>query len=275
MVARRLFYLSFRAWRDRIERMDEIRVIYEYPEFLAVYKPAGVLVHTPHLKNTQLRRAAHDGSTLVDWVLARYPEVANVGDDPVTRPGIVHRLDRETSGVLIVARTQEFFEYLKKQFQAHKVTKTYAALVYGRVAARTGVIDAPISLKTGSLKRTVRGGAMTKEAVTEYRVEDYFILRHAQDGRGDDDTPEHFTLLSVYPKTGRTHQIRVHLASIRHPIVGDALYTKRKDPFQLGRQFLHAESLEFVLPSGEKMKIEVGLPDNLNGVLSGLQRGSS
>ncbi len=242
--------------------MEEIRVIYEDPQFVAVYKPAGVLVHATHLTTKTLRLKTEE-KTLVDWAVQRYPEIKNVGDELIMRPGIVHRLDRQTSGVLVMARTQEFFEYLKKQFQAHEAKKTYIALVYGRVAERKGVIDVPISIKAGSVKRTVRGGRMTKEAVTEYSVEKYFMR-----GR---DVPEYFTLLRVHPKTGRTHQIRVHLASIGHPVVGDALYTKRKDPFGLGRQFLHAESLEFAMPDGRRMRVEAELPNELQSVLQNLE----
>lgn len=264
--------------------MESIHVIYEDPRFVVLAKPAGILTHrvrtTDHLPLTTEHGKSEN--TVADWVVKRYPEVGEVGDDILLRPGIVHRLDRQTSGVLVVARMQEFFEYLKKQFQAHEVQKTYIALVYGKVVQRKGSVDAPISLKMGSTKRTVRGGAMTKEAVTEYQVINYFVrkahdtnmrmpARPAGGGTNETNDNEYFTLLEVYPKTGRTHQIRVHMASLGNPVVGDALYTKRKDPFQLGRHFLHAASLEFRTPDGKRMRVEAELPKELQDVLDSLK----
>ncbi len=147
-----------------------------------------------------------------------YPEVKNVGDDPGQRPGIVHRLDKETSGVVVVARNQETFDYLKSQFQQHKVQKTYLALVIGKVKDKTGRIDLPMGIKSGTTKRSVSAKKMkmVKEAITDYRALKYLKI-------GDRD----FTLLEVMPKTGRTHQLRVHAASIGHPIIGDPLYSRK------------------------------------------------
>ncbi len=231
----------------------EIKVIYETPDFLMINKPAGVLVHGIE---------GHASSnTLVDWLLKKYPKVKNVGDLPAgrqalpIRQGIVHRLDKDTSGVILVCLNQDFFKYAKNLFQEHKIKKKYLALVWGAVSPQKGIIKKSIRIKDGAIKRTVWRGKGEKEAITEYKVIKYF------DG---------FTLLEVMPKTGRTHQIRVHLTSIGHPIVGDSLYGHKENPFGLKRQFLHAESLEFNLINGSRIKIEAELPDDLKNVIEKL-----
>jgi 23S rRNA pseudouridine1911/1915/1917 synthase len=238
---------------------NQIRVIYQDKNFLALYKPAGLLAHPLKAKNSKLKAEF----TLVDWVLKNYPEIKNVGDEPETRPGIVHRLDKDTSGVILVARNQKYFEYLKKLFQAGQIKKTYLALVWGKPEPKTGVIKKPIFLKHGAVKRTVWKGKMEKEAITEYKVLKFF---------------NNFSLVRVMPKTGRTHQIRVHLASIGHPIVGDSLYGPKKlvsglpkKILNLKRQFLHAQSLEFSPIEGKRIKIEAELPEELKRVIDDLK----
>ena len=206
-------------------------------------KPAGLLVHPI--------KSHPSGDTLVDRLLKKYPEIKTVGDDPAQRPGIVHRLDKETSGVIIVARNQKSFDYLKQQFQSRQIKKTYLALVWGKVELKSGVIEKPLGLKSGSLKRTTRveDAKMIKEAKTVYRVKKYIGP---------------YTLLEVEPLTGRTHQIRVHLASIHHPVVGDRLYSQRPLPLGLKRMFLHAASLELTLPNGSRNKFSAELPPDLD-----------
>lgn len=240
---------------------DRISVLYEDKNFLAVYKPAGILTHA-------VKKSKLEERTLTDWLIKNYPEVKNVGDLPEIRPGIVHRLDKDTSGVVLIARNQKYFEYLKKLFQTGQIKKTYLALVWGRVEPKTGIIEKPIRLKSGTIRRTVWRGKIEKEAVTEYKVIKYIEISRQS---------TIFSLLKVTPKTGRTHQIRVHLASIGHPIVGDGLYGEKENPFGLKRQFLHAESLEFSTEDGGlpaaylpgrqgrhgKIKIEAGLPEDL------------
>lgn len=232
-----------------------IQIIYEDKNMLALNKPAGVLVHKIKKEDQE--------KTLTDWLVAHYPAVKKVGDNPELRPGIVHRLDRDTSGVILVPKNQEYFGYLKHLFQEHKVKKTYLALVYGKVE-KGGVIDKPISIKAGTTKRTVHGGKMTKEAITEYRV------REAREVEGN-----WYSLLEVMPKTGRTHQIRIHLSSIGHPIVGDRLYTpssyRKMNIFGLERQFLHAYALEFSQTEGKILKIEAELPSELKNILKKLE----
>ncbi|MEE8131549.1 MAG: RluA family pseudouridine synthase [Candidatus Paceibacterota bacterium] len=220
------------------------QIIYKDKNFLAVNKPAGLLVHPAQSKTEP---------TLADLLVKRYPEIKKVGDEPKIRPGIVHRLDKDTSGVILIPRNQDYFNYLKKLFQERKIKKTYLALVWGKLKPKIGIIKKQISLKTGTTKRTVWKGGLTKEAVTEYKVLKYFKFPRESV----------FTLLRVSPKTGRTHQIRVHLASIGHPIVGDSLYGPKGNPFNLSRQFLHAESLEFNTADGKRIKIEADLPREL------------
>jgi len=262
----------------------EPKVIYEDKDFLAVNKPSGMLVHgTWSVKHGTsdskrgLKKESGDSRftiqglrerTLVDWVLERYPEIKGVGDPPssrlggttdgqvtLERPGIVHRLDKDTSGVMLVARNQEYFEYLKKLFQEHKIRKTYIALVYGIPKEKKGVIDEPIALKPGTTKRSVFGGKMEKEAVTEYEQVIGYRLK-VLGGRKKKEELIDVSLLKVRPKTGRTHQIRVHLASIGCPVLNDPIYASKKEKVGSGRLMLHALSLEFTSKEGKKIFIE-------------------
>jgi len=232
------------------------KVIYEDENFLAVDKPANLLVHPARNPKSQIPNFKEP--TLIDWILKRYPETKDVGDQPETRPGIVHRLDRDTSGLILIARNQKYFEYLKNLFQTHQIQKIYLALVWGELEPKQGIIEKPISLKSGTTKRTVWKGKDTKPAVTEYKVKKYFNLGEQK-----------FSLIEAMPKTGRTHQIRIHFSSIGHPVVGDELYgfKKRKLPFGLNRQFLHAKSLEFPTEEGKMIKIEANLAEDLEEFL--------
>ncbi|PIR89191.1 MAG: RluA family pseudouridine synthase [Candidatus Harrisonbacteria bacterium CG10_big_fil_rev_8_21_14_0_10_40_38] len=241
-----------------------IEVIYEDDDILVINKPAGLLVHRAKIRS---KKNVHEDKTVTDWVLEHYPEISSVGDDPNTRPGIVHRLDRDTSGVLVIAKTNESFLYLKSLFQSGEIKKEYLALVRGVPNQESGVIDFPIGLKSGTTKWGVRGKnlKMLKPAETHYSVKKVF----------DTDFGK-FALLSVSPKTGRTHQIRVHLSAISHPVVCDSLYGGKKyldevKNFGLGRQFLHALSIELVLPSGSRTMFSAELSDDLSRVLDSLQ----
>ncbi|MCX6731607.1 MAG: RluA family pseudouridine synthase [Candidatus Parcubacteria bacterium] len=227
--------------------MEDIKIIYEDEDILAVNKPAGLLVHSLNLKSQKSNL-----KSLVDWILKKYPEIKNVGED-AARPGIVHRLDRDTSGVLLVAKNQKSFEYLKKQFIDRKVKKNYLVLVNGNIKNNTGIIDLPIGRSRTPLKRLASEKARGKlrEAITEYKILKRF---------------DKYTLVEVFPKTGRTHQIRVHFKAIGHPVVGDKLYGKPDE--NLNRQFLHANSLEFNLQNGTRIKIEADLPDDLKNFLN-------
>ena len=235
-------------------------IIYQDNDIIVVNKPAGIAVH---------KGVAEKGETLADWLAENFPEMKKVGDDPEFRPGIVHRLDKETSGVLMAARNQKSFEFLKNKFQKREVVKKYLALVEGNLKNDNGLIDLPIgrsasdfrkklALTSGRLASDSAKGEL-REAATEYKVLEKF---------------PNYTLVEVYPKTGRTHQIRVHFKAIGHPIVCDSLYGGKRMtcPFGLARHFLHANFLEFVSPSGARLKMEADLPEDLEKVLAGLRK---
>lgn len=241
-------------------------VIFEHQDFLALYKPAGLVVHS----DGKTKEA-----TLCDWLLEKYPDMKEVGE-PMTlqngtviyRPGIVHRLDRETSGVIIVAKTQDAFLHFKKQFQEREVRKTYNAFVWGNVKDDKGVIDRPIGrsktdFRKWSAERFARGEL--REAVTEYKVLNRKIEEKHKIGR----IPQNFTYIEAYPKTGRTHQIRVHLKAINHPVVGDSLYAPNH-PEALGftRVALHARSIEIEDLQGNTQVFEAPLPEDFTQALA-------
>lgn len=237
-------------------------LIYKTKDFAVFNKPAGMLVHA--IKGFEDREA---GKTLADIAKKEFPEITKVGDDPETRPGIVHRLDKNTSGVIVIARNQKFFSFMKNLFQNHQVKKTYVALVNGRVLG-SGTIDTPIGLKPGTIKRSTvaRNMKMVKDAVTDYKTVKVY-QQSVLGGKG----AVYYSLLHITPHTGRTHQIRVHLASIGHPIVGDTLYGPKTNSFGLDRHFLHAESIEFGTPDGNRIKLEADLSPELHKVLKSLE----
>jgi len=239
--------------------MLQPKIISKNKNFLVINKPAGLLVHKSVLNREDLNK---DEKTLVDWLIKKFPQIKNVGDDIKNRPGIVHRLDKETSGVLIVPLNQEYFDYFKKLFQEHDIQKIYIALVYGFIRSEKGIINKPIGIKSGTTRRSVRSAKMSKEAITEFEV-----IKRFKKGNQD------FTLLKVYPKTGRTHQIRVHLASIHCPVVGDKLYGRKNDLLiasKLNRQFLHASNIEFTDKNGKLLKFSAGLPNQLSSFLKSI-----
>ncbi len=235
----------------------QLSVVYEDQHLLVINKPAGLIVHPKNATDQQ--------PSVTAWLIERYPELANVGEPfiasgtPVPRTGVVHRLDKDTSGLLLVAKTNDAFLYLKNLFQTRKIKKSYLALVYGHPKESAGVIDAPLG-RIG-MKRTTRINEEKlqdkKEAVTEYRT-----LRSFKE----------YAFLEVSPKTGRTHQIRVHLKSIGCPIVGDPVYAPKDWPLpsELTRLFLHAQKLSFTTPDGKALTLEADLPDDLADVLAHL-----
>ncbi len=225
-----------------------MRIIFENEEIIVIEKPANLTVHPikPEQKNT-----------LVDQLIEKYPEIKNIGDDSL-RPGIVHRLDKDTSGLMVIAKSQKSFNSLKNQFSQRKIIKKYLALVCGRIKDRQGTITKAISLnKKDHKKRSALLDEKSKPARTEYLVKKRF---------------SGYTLLEVFPKTGRTHQIRIHLASIGHPIAGDKQYHFKRQipPKGLSRQFLHASYLKFQLASGRIMEFKSETPEELKNILTEL-----
>ena len=229
-------------------------ILYEDEHLLVINKPAGMVVHPA---------PGHTSGTLVNALLARFPAWAELdwweseedeeeagADYP--RPGIVHRLDKDTSGLLIVAKSAGARSALQAQFQARQVEKVYLALVHGVPPAPAGLIDAPIGRDPRQRKR-MAVVAEGRPAVTAYRV---------LEPLGE------YALLEVMPKTGRTHQIRVHLAFIGHPVVGDEVYGRRRSRLACPRQFLHAARLSFRHPvTGRPMEFSAPLPPDLQAVL--------
>jgi 23S rRNA pseudouridine1911/1915/1917 synthase len=224
-----------------------LAVVYEDPDVIVVNKPAGMVVHPA---------PGHPRGTLANALLAHAPGISVGGSQ---RAGIVHRLDKDTSGLIVAAKTDRGRTALISQWEDRSVAKTYLALVVGSVADEEATIDAPIGRDPKNRQRmaVLRPG---RPAVTRFHVVERF---------------PNVTLLKVSIETGRTHQIRVHLAFIGHPIVGDPLYGKPhpKGP-RLDRQFLHASELAFQLPGGAALRLEASLPDDLAAVLEQLRAGS-
>lgn len=221
-----------------------LEVLFENADVLVVNKPAGMVVHPA---------PGHHGGTLVNAILARVPDLEGVGGE--RRPGIVHRLDKDTSGVLIVAKNDRAHRWLQAQFKARTTHKVYLALVDGHPPTPRGRIEAPIGRDTTHRQRMrVLPPGKGREAVTEYFTRESFR--------------EH-TLLEVHPITGRTHQIRVHLAFLGCPVVGDTVYGRRKPSLPLERHFLHAWRLTIQLPGEAAPRtFEAPLPPELEQALA-------
>jgi 23S rRNA pseudouridine1911/1915/1917 synthase len=220
-------------------------VVYQDETLIVIDKPAGLVVHPG---------AGHSGSTLVHGLVAQFPELASVGEE--FRPGLVHRLDRGTSGLLVVARTQEAYEDLVGQLSDHSVIRIYTALAWRHFEHPQGVVDAPIGRsRRDPLRMTVAMDG--RESRTHYRVDAEFT------------DPVEVSLITCQLETGRTHQIRVHLASIGHAVVGDDTYGGLRRSFSAPRPFLHARELSFVHPAtGEQVSFTSQLPADLQGVLN-------
>lgn len=224
-----------------------VAVVHEDADVLVVDKPAGLVVHPG---------AGQGDGTLVQGLLAQYPELAGVGEPG--RPGIVHRLDKGTSGLLAVARSARAYTHLVGQLRARTVERRYVALVRGTVETDAGLIDAPVGRGRRDPTR-MAVSASGRQARTRYRV----IVRHTR--------PTPTTVVECRLETGRTHQIRVHLAAIGHPLVGDARYGGARADLALARPFLHAAHLGFDHPDGTgRHSFDSPLPADLAGALAGL-----
>ena len=239
--------------------MKEVEILYEDGDVLAVNKQAGLVVHG-------------DGKTseptLVDWILKKYPEIKEVGEpgrnpegEIIYRPGIVHRLDRGTSGVMLVAKNQNSYEFLKKQFQNHQIKKTYYAFVVGEIKVTEGTIDRPIGrsskdFRMWSAQRGARGEM--REAVTDYKVL---------------DTGLGYFFIEVCRKTGRTHQIRVHFKAISYPLVHDSLYApKHENTLGFERLALHSYKIEYIGMDGVTKVVIAPQPDDFSRAIGLLQK---
>lgn len=251
---------DIKVTKEKKTKKIKLKIVEETPDYLVVNKPAGLLVHPTE---------AQEENTLADLLVEQFPEIKNVGESAV-RPGIVHRLDREASGLLVVARTEKMFKHLKKQFKNREVEKEYYVLVYGHFADKHGTIDFEIDRsrdgrmvcrpKTDKLKlKNVNKIQPGKEALTEYWVE-------KEIGR--------FSFLRVRIHTGRMHQIRVHMFAMNHPVVGDTLYFNpkliKKNDTKLDRLFLHSYHLAFADLKKEKVEFEIELPKELKDYLETL-----
>ncbi len=236
-------------------------VVYEDDDIVVINKQAGLVVHpTPRQHR----------NTLANALVARYPDIAHVGESTL-RPGIVHRLDKDTSGLMVIAKNHDAFVFLKNQFLDHSVSKIYLALVEGVPAEKKGVIDFQIRPSTlNRLKKVAvrhldtSGKKSIRSAETHYKIKNKI---------GDG-----FALLEVTPKTGRTHQIRVHLNAIGHSVVGDTMYhaKNQKDHGLLKelmqRQMLHAYRLKFTAPNGKRMDLEAPMPADMAALIKAMKK---
>jgi 23S rRNA pseudouridine1911/1915/1917 synthase len=231
---------------DLIPEAIPLEIIYEDENLMIVNKPAGMVVHPS---------AGHFTGTLVHAALAHAPEMEGIGGEQ--RPGVVHRLDKDTSGIILMAKNDKTHQWLQDQFRQRKVKKTYLALVDGHPPTPEGRVEAPIGRDTAHRKKmAVLPEGKGRESISEYRtVKSY----------------PHHTLIEVHPLTGRTHQIRIHMAFLGCPVVGDTLYGHKHSSIPMNRHFLHAERLKIMLP-GEKEQREftAALPPELQKILDSL-----
>jgi len=227
-----------------------LNILFENDELLVVNKPAGMVVHPA---------AGHAAGTLVNAVLGYDPDLEGIGGEE--RPGVVHRLDKETSGLILLAKNERAHRWLQDQFRLRKVDKTYLALVDGKPPTPSGRVEAPIGRDPKNRKRmAIVPASKGREAVSEYKTLETFA-KH--------------TLLEFHPHTGRTHQIRLHCAFLKCPIVGDKVYGRKTPSLEIGRHFLHAWRLKITLPNEKEPRtFEAPLPEELVNVLDSLRKGS-
>ena len=253
--------------------MLQPKIIYEDNDILVVNKPAGIIVFKeseiaqPVARETKQSQAPRNDETkrqtLIDLLIEKYPELTDVGETP--RYGIIHRLDKDTSGILLVAKTPEALIFFQKQFKNREVEKKYLALVVGNIKEDKGEIKTLIGRAPGDKRKQKAylpnepGSEGKREAITKYKV-----LQRFKD----------YTLLKVKIETGRRHQIRCHLSYIHHPIAGDKMYGFKNSPVPEGldRQFLHAAYLKIQLPGGEIKEFESELPKELKKIINNLAR---
>jgi len=234
---------------DLVAEQIPLDVIYENDDLLVVNKPAGMVVHPA---------AGHARGTLVNAVLGYHPEIEGIGGEE--RPGVVHRLDKDTSGLILLAKNERAHRWLQDQFRLRKVEKTYLAVVDGKPPTPSGRVEAHIGRDPRNRKRmAILTAGKGREAISEYKTLESF---------------EAHTLLEFHPLTGRTHQIRLHCAFLKCPIVGDEVYGRKASTISLSRHFLHAVRLKIVLPGETTSRsFETPLPQELQAVLEQLRKG--
>lgn len=240
-------YIPPKQPADLVPEAIPLAIVFEDNDVIVVNKPAGMVVHPG---------AGHTSGTLVHAALAHAPEMEGVG--PEQRPGVVHRLDKNTSGLILLAKNDDAHHWLQEQFRSRQVDKVYVALVDGHPPTPMGRIEAPI----GRSARQRRQMAVVTPQKGRQAISEYITL---------EDFPHH-TLLEVHPHTGRTHQIRLHLVFIGCPVVGDTVYGHKKSTIPLNRHFLHAFRLTICLPHQDRpMTFEAPLPEELEAALSALR----
>lgn len=238
--------------------LSQITILYEDSDVVVINKPSGLIVHPDGKREEE---------SVIDWVIAKYPEAKKVGEPLelasgtlIYRPGIVHRIDKETSGALLIAKNQEAFYALKKQFQERDIAKRYHTFVYGSVKLDRGTIDRPIGRSSGDFRKwSAQRGARgeMRDALT-----DFTVLTRTKE----------VTFVEARPRTGRTHQIRVHFKAINHPIVSDPLYApNHKGMLGFERLALHAYALEFTNPKGELISVTAPYPEDFDKAIKAIQ----
>ena len=232
---------------DLVAENIPLDIIFENDDLMVVNKPAGMVVHPA---------AGHASGTLVNAALGYDPDIEGIGGEE--RPGVVHRLDKETSGLILLAKNERAHRWLQDQFRLRKVEKTYLALVEGKPPTPSGRVEASIGRDPRQRKRmAVVSEKKGREAISEYTTVESF---------------RHHTLLEFHPLTGRTHQIRLHCAFLKCPIVGDKVYGRKNPPLEMSRHFLHAHRLKIVLPGEDEPQFfEASLPSELVDVLDALR----
>lgn len=230
-----------------------VTILLETDDYLVINKPAGLLVHED---------GRNEAPTLTDWIREHYPTLKGVGEpvrwnnETIDRPGIVHRLDEDTSGVLIVAKTPEAFSHFKKQFMDRTIEKEYHAFVWGHFKEKSGIVSVSIGRSPNDFRRRLAGRGVrgeAREAFTHWQVSSEF----------EDETGERFSFMKLFPKTGRTHQLRVHMKYLQRPIVCDHLYAPIKhDALGFKRLALHARSIRFCDLSGRSIEVQAPYPED-------------
>lgn len=238
------------ALTDLVAEDIPLDILFENDDLLVINKPAGMVVHPA---------AGHTSGTLVNAVLGYDPEIEGIGGEE--RPGVVHRLDKETSGLILLAKNERAHRWLQDQFRLRKVEKTYLALVDGKPPTPSGRVEAHIGRDPSHRKKmAIVPESRGREAISEYKTVESF---------------KYHTLLEFHPLTGRTHQIRLHCAFLGCPIVGDEVYGRKKPSIDIDRHFLHAYRLKILLPGEKAPRIfEAPLPEELNIILDRLRKGN-